>query len=364
MKLPSKRVRTVAIAIVVWLTPALVAGALGWSSVWGSGSALFDYLFPLPITGGILHVPSFLVFLGLFIALQRDSSWFRWLAPVAAAIATCAIALQLDFVRLNDWLFTDYDPTGSPLHFGRNPQLLFITTDALWLCVVALRQKARPLWLWVGPLLVPFVVIAGFAMTYTMAGPIFEKSVSRLGTVRGDEMHLVYTDQAFDSSLFGEWLQNGGGDPPWTTPNAEHSAFYFLNSRQQVAMGNFDAINSEATVGTLCWFEEDRSMTAHPGFHNCFADRETVAERLNIALAAQPVGWDDELRQWHAAASLCMGVSFDVEPSDAIENVDFCRRLRRNYKQEMLGIKRRLGRDSAAVRRMQRVAKTLGYDKR
>ena len=47
-------------ASIAWPLPAVLAGALGWQGVWGSGSALVDYLIPLPVAGGALHVPSFL----------------------------------------------------------------------------------------------------------------------------------------------------------------------------------------------------------------------------------------------------------------------------------------------------------------
>src|SRR5262245_4267905 len=35
--------------LLAWPTPALIAGALGWKGVWGSGSALADYLIPIPV---------------------------------------------------------------------------------------------------------------------------------------------------------------------------------------------------------------------------------------------------------------------------------------------------------------------------
>ena len=44
----------------VWITPAVVAGMLGWPGIWGGGSAFGDLILPAPITGGIIHVPSFL----------------------------------------------------------------------------------------------------------------------------------------------------------------------------------------------------------------------------------------------------------------------------------------------------------------
>ena len=53
--------------------PALIAGALGWKGVWGSGSALADFLIPIPVAGGVLQVPTFLV-RGLIVFLMPSTS--------------------------------------------------------------------------------------------------------------------------------------------------------------------------------------------------------------------------------------------------------------------------------------------------
>ena len=47
--------------LIGWTVPALIAGALGWKGIWGSGSALTEFLIPIPVAGGVLHVPSFLL---------------------------------------------------------------------------------------------------------------------------------------------------------------------------------------------------------------------------------------------------------------------------------------------------------------
>ena len=47
--------------LVAWTLPPLIAAALGWEGIWGSGSALVDYLIPIPVAGGAFHVPSFLI---------------------------------------------------------------------------------------------------------------------------------------------------------------------------------------------------------------------------------------------------------------------------------------------------------------
>ena len=58
-----------ALLIAAWLTPALIAGVLGWTGIWGTGSALVEFLIPVPVAGGVLHVPSFAVLLGIVLVL-------------------------------------------------------------------------------------------------------------------------------------------------------------------------------------------------------------------------------------------------------------------------------------------------------
>ncbi|MFK8052469.1 MAG: hypothetical protein AB8F65_05810 [Woeseiaceae bacterium] len=354
---------TITILVATWTAPAMVAGVFGWNSVWGNGSVFMDYLLPLPITGGILHVPSFLVFLALFFSFRKAATHLSWLAPLALAVATAAMALQLDFARVYDWLFTDYAPVGSPFRFGKNPQLLFVTTDALALWLLTIQRANRPAWFWVISVLAPVLVVGVALVRHASSGPIFVLAPSQYGDARGDSLRLIYTNQKSDDPSIRVWLE--GQDPlkPWLSRNEEHVAIYFSNSRQQVARRDYATLESEHTIVTYCWFEEDRALDAHDGYYDCLTERRNVAEQLTDLLARQPKRLDDKLRRWRAAAELCTGVSFDVPPHFAIERVDFCRALRRNYKQDVVELKRRLGRDSSSVRSVQRKGRELGFEK-
>ncbi len=53
--------RLLLLTLVAWPLPALIAGALGWQGVWGSGSAMTDYLIPIPVAGGVFHLPTFVL---------------------------------------------------------------------------------------------------------------------------------------------------------------------------------------------------------------------------------------------------------------------------------------------------------------
>ena len=86
-----------AVLILAWITPALIAGALGWSGIWGAGSALVEYLIPMPVAGGVLHVPSFAVLIVLVLSSRDWAGPRRSLLPLIAgllpAIATIAAFL-------------------------------------------------------------------------------------------------------------------------------------------------------------------------------------------------------------------------------------------------------------------------------
>lgn len=72
------------ILILAWITPAVIAEALGWSGIWGGGSALGDYPTPIPVAGGVLHVPSFVVAAGVIFAARKSTADFTHYLPVIA----------------------------------------------------------------------------------------------------------------------------------------------------------------------------------------------------------------------------------------------------------------------------------------
>lgn len=270
----------IAVLILAWITPALVAGTLGWSGIWGAGSALVEYLIPMPVAGGALHVPSFAV-LTLIVASSRGwtESSRSFLPLIALGIAAAAMTGMLDFDRLNGWLFTDYEPYGSPVRFDGNPLLLFVMTDALWAGAFTLAVGQRPpARSWVALPVVPLAVIAIAGWNYTVGGPEFEIGPTLPGHVRGTQVKLIYTSVSYDESAFLAWIEASALAPPWTNPNVEHDAIVFSDSLQLVKQAWRDPsdIRGEAVVATVCRFEEDRSVVAHPGYHDCFADRETV----------------------------------------------------------------------------------------
>ncbi|MBK7473659.1 MAG: hypothetical protein IPI73_26500 [Betaproteobacteria bacterium] len=131
--------------LIAWPLPALVAGALGWSSIWGSGSALGDYLIPIPVAAGALHVPSF-VLCGLVVWIM-PSLGARAAGLLRALLIGAALAGLLWLLKLDDILLawqTHSTLSGSP--WQQNPLGLFVLSDALIALLFTAGASAGP-WL-------------------------------------------------------------------------------------------------------------------------------------------------------------------------------------------------------------------------
>jgi hypothetical protein len=324
---------------------------LGWSGIWGTGSALIEYLIPVPVAGGALHVPSYACAAAVIFALPRlPVSTVRLVAVGALAVGVAALLLQVDFERFNAWLFTDYEPYGSPLRFDGNAVMLFVTTDAFWTAVAALMTGGLPapaLWL-----TLPITVAAVFGIRigeYRTAGPAFTIGGARQGPSRGDTIRLVFTSAGYDADVLAAWLdEHGSFARPWHSPNSEHAAVIFTNSRQAVEWGQFDQIAGPATIGTACVYEEDMTTELHAGYFDCFAARPTVAERLALIADAESTGLGEDVDAWLARVRLCEGVEVPDAFTD-IELYSVCRALRRGVDSTLERIGRRYGDASEQV---------------
>lgn len=340
------------ILIAAWITPAIIAGLLGWSDVWGAGSAFVDYLIPIPVAGGVFHVPSFIVLAIIVFAIGSDGSTVRSLLPaVAFAVAAGALALMLDYERLNGWLFTDYEPYGSPFRFDRNPFLLFIVTDACWAGIYALvAGRSSPALYWaLVPLAVGFVIAAS-VLQYSTAGPTFKLGGPVPVEGRGNEIRLVYTSSPYDEAAFLDWLAKGPVGVPWETPNAEHTAVVFTNSLQMLKWGEYSKIKGEQTIATICLYEEDRSAIAHVGYHDCFAGRETAMETYNRLRDEVSTGLGREVDNWYAMARLCDDVPVEEKSSQDIARTSMCAGIRKVFPKRLQQITGKYGEDSEQVR--------------
>jgi len=343
-----------AVLILAWITPALVAGAVGWSGIWGTGSALGEYLIPIPVAGGVFHVPSFLVTAAIILSSRSGTGRMGAYLPVLGfAALVAALSLMLEFDRLNAWLFTDYVPHGSPLRLDGNPLLLFIATDAFWVGAYGLMRGFKPpARSWLVLPLIPAAVIGLNALNYQVSGPVFERGGMMYTGSRGEKVMTVYTSEPYDEAVFLEWLNE---DPyfarPWYDANSEHTAVVFTNSMQMIEWGQYERIESESTVATLCLYEEDRSIVPHSGFFDCFAERNTVEQNLAELVADNSTGLGRDIDFWYSRALLCDGVEVS-ESADSLEiaQIDVCRGLIRSHQRTLDRFIQKYGEDSDQVK--------------
>ncbi|MEL6870548.1 MAG: hypothetical protein AAFO81_12170 [Pseudomonadota bacterium] len=362
MSLTATTLTRISFLLLAWIAPALIAGALRWPALWGSGSALVDYLLPLPLTGGVIHLPSFAVFVAVLVIAERWPRRVPNLPAIAFCVCALAISLQIDFARLNDVVFTDLQ-SSKPVKFGRNPLWLFIASDTFWLGVWALTKRIRTMpKTWFAIPLAPLAVIGVSALRYVAAPAQFEAGTPVAASIAGQQQQLVYTNSDFDETALRDWLAQSSHTRPWATPNAQHAAIYFVRSRNKVAHGDFADLHNSDTIATLCLYEEDKRTDVHAGYRDCFAGRQTLVQRLNQARAKVPARVDRDFSKWYAQLAVCEGLRLEKERADNIEHVDHCLGMRRRFSQDLLALKKRYGRTAREVRLAQALGTRVGFD--
>ena len=112
-----------------WSIPAVLAHAIGWHAIWGSGSVALDYLLPIPVAAGVLHVPSFvLCTIGLW---QLPTVSAKTSGRLRAAAWGLALASGLGLLRLDEALIAVRSGGAwSGTLWQENPLALFVLTDA------------------------------------------------------------------------------------------------------------------------------------------------------------------------------------------------------------------------------------------
>ncbi len=340
------------ILILAWITPAVIAGALGWSGIWGAGSAFGEYLIPIPVAGGVFHVPSFVAAAGIILASRNSTRPLtRYLPVLAFGVLAVALCLMLEFDRLNAWLFTDYVPFGSPLRLDGNPLFLFVATDAFWVGTYALmRGFSSPSRSWFLLPLIPAAVVGLSALNYQTSAPVFEIGGSMHTRTRGEEIITVYTSESYDEAVFLNWVeQDRYFALPWFNVNSEHVAVLFTNSMHVVKWGQFDQVEGESTVATICLYEEDRSIVPHLGYFDCFADRKTVEQELASLVASESTGLGNDIDFWYARVLLCDGVEIPEDAATDIARVGVCQGMVRVYPRNVNRFIEEYGEDSDQV---------------
>jgi hypothetical protein len=310
-----------------WPAPALIASALGWKGVWGSGSALADYLMPIPVAGGVLHLATFA---GVSVLLASQKAWPAPLPGLARGallgLSLCGLALLLDLAPIVQAFTTDAALQRLP--WQQNPLGLFLLTDSLiaQLFVGAFGGRspadARDWGLSLAAaLLLPAIASAALVTQDSRHGQSFLFQGTRAGTARGDESIFVYTALPVASPSFRAQAEALAAQwHPSRDLNAEDTAVHFFTSLQAAKR-----LDAKQAVLTYCLYEDGTPAQWQPGAGDCFSQHENFAERLARLLEAQDrqLPMQDRLR--HARAQACEGRALPPDPLGGLSVTQFCK---------------------------------------
>lgn len=295
--------------LLAWPLPALVAGALGWKGVWGSGSALTDYLIPIPVAGGVLHVPSFVICGVVVMALPAagDSAAGR----MRAFLFGMAAAGFLMLLRLDDmWLAWQTHSTRVGSLWQENPLGLFVLSDALMALVFTALASQRP-WLRIEIaslllVLLPMTLPLGMTMKFSPASQPFLPGASRPGPTRTDAIEMVFTSLDIDSAEFRARAEaHVARMHPRFSVNSDDMAVLFTRNLDAARAGD-----KSAAQATLCLYEDGTPSRFLPGDASaeCFESHVSFSERFEQAYAARPAGEPPDIKGHMARRSVCAGV--------------------------------------------------------
>lgn len=348
----------------IWLTPALIAGMLGWSGIWGTGSAFFEYLIPLPVAGGVFHVPGLVVSFMALKILDSDDRHVKMVIGYGAFVLLIGmLTLHIDFPRFYSWLTTDYQPYGSPIRFDSNAVYLFLLTDAFWVWIYA-SLKGQRLGL-IGLVIViatPVAVLGLQTVGQAIGGPIFKIGGTKSGDNRGQESQFIFTTADYDKELLLSWLDDHTYiGAPWSNPNSEHEAILFVNSMQLIKWNKYDDISEQNTIATVCSYEEDKSRMIHQGLYDCFSGKETLSMKIEAIGRDNPTGFHPWVNDWNARSVLCADVAI---PNDRhrgdIALYTACVSLSRYFDRDMKKFSDAYGEDSKEMRFILKRAEAVG----
>lgn len=351
----------------IWLTPAMIAGMLGWSGIWGSGSAFTEYLIPLPIAGGAFHIPGLIFsFIALKTLNNRDSTHSHYIGYSAFFLFAVMLTLHIDFPRFYNWLTTDYQPYGFPIRFDSNAIYLFTISDAFWVWVYALVKGSRldKTTLLMAMIIPPAVLILQL-VKYSVSGPDFTIGGTAPNKNRGQETQYIFTTAKYDEQLLLNWLNERDYlGAPWMSQNTEHEAIIFTNSMQAIKWGRHDEINTSNTIATVCSYEENKSRNIHQGLYDCFAGKETTHMKLETIMTEHSSGLHPWVDHWYAQTILCETVKI---PTDRMRHqiglYNTCINLSMNFDRDMKKFERSYSNNPEAITFIRTRAEEVGLPK-
>ncbi len=283
------KLRVIGFGILAWMLPPLIAGALGWRGVWGSGSALVDYLIPIPVAGGALHVPSFvllLVLVALGPQLSAKAAGRARALALGAALTGAVLLLPPPEWRLSE-----------------NPLGLFVAVDSLVALLSLLGVSRQPgLRFEAGALLALLAVPALGAMVAWRTLGLGEIFVSGNAT-QSDDRAVVSVDVEVGSDIARadvrqralEWAMTL--HDPAMKMGIEVTALRF-RGRETVA------------AAVLCLYEDGKPSRWLPDEADCLQGFTTFASRLAKLSATLPSDMPREVREHLAAQAACAEIGW------------------------------------------------------
>ncbi len=258
----------------IWLlvalpVPALIAGALGWKGIWGTGSALLDYLIPIPVAGGAFHA---MTFAGVSALLLTQ----RTLPGIGPALVRSAL---LATSIVGAWLLYDFERQ----RLAQNPIGLFLLTDSLLAQLFAgafggrwpagAREWGAAL---VAAIVLPAAAIGAIRANDPRVGQPFTSAGGKGGPQRGDAVHFVISNGPVSAPGFKSaaeaFVMNWH---PRYNMNDEDVAVYFFTDRSAAQMQD-----DRGAAMTYCMYQDGTAPFWESGKGDCFSRHETVNERL------------------------------------------------------------------------------------
>lgn len=310
-------------AVLAWMVPAAIAGQLGWPGIWGSGGAFVDYLIPLPVAGGTLHLPSFLVVSAILFTQPWKGGLGGYARATLAAGALAGVVVLLDLQQLRLALTSDGVGTGI---WQRQPVGLFLLSD----CVLAQffmgatggrwPEGARQ---WATCLLLVLALPGVYAATAMQVDPRgatpFVFTGARAGEQRGDESVFYYSALSTRSEAFREAaLAVAQRHDPASNVNSEAIAVHFFDSLASAQ----SQLASDAGY-TACLYQDGTPASWHPGYADCFGAHESFSERVEKVYALQDPGLPAEVRAHLALRAACADRELAQRigvPTESVEN--------------------------------------------
>jgi hypothetical protein len=284
------KLRVLSFGILAWLAPALIAGALGWRGVWGSGSALVDYLIPIPVAGGVLHVPSFVL---LLVLVAKGPQLSAMAAGRARALAM-GVALTGAVLLLPPpaWRLSE------------NPLGLFLVVDGVVALLSLLDAPRQPgLRFEAGALLALLAVPALGAMLAWRTLGLGEAFASGSATVSGDRALASVSVEVRGDISRAELRQRAQA---WAMTLHDPA----MKMGPEVTALRFRGRETGAAAAVLCLYEDGTPARWLSDGGDCLQGHTTFASRLALHMAALPPDVPRQVREHLAARNACAEIGW------------------------------------------------------